>query len=372
MRIMKLQSPAENNVEMEGHGSYNRHARLQAGGGMLALPVLEQSVANLILGSGGRPVLIADYGSSQGRNSLVPIGVAVKALRKLAGPTRPICVVHVDLPQNDFKSLFDSVEGDPNSYAARDPNVFHLVVGRSFYRQVLPDESVDLAWSSYSAQWLSRVPATVPGHLSFLHSRDSVRAAFEVQSAHDWRTFLTLRARELRPGGRMVIVLPGLDESLISGFEDLMDHANEVLSEMVGDGTLKVEERERMVIGAHLRTNRELLDPFEIGGSFQGLTVERCEVSLLEDAAWRDYQRNRDDDALARKHASFFRTTFVPSLANSLTLAGDADRRRTFADRLESGLVQRLSRDPAPLHTLVQILVASKEVTVVAEGINFK
>jgi hypothetical protein len=369
---MKLQSPAENNVEMEGHGSYNRHARLQAGGGMLALPVLEQSVANLILGSGGRPVLIADYGSSQGRNSLVPIGVAVKALRKLAGPTRPICVVHVDLPQNDFKSLFDSVEGDPNSYAARDPNVFHLVVGRSFYRQVLPDESVDLAWSSYSAQWLSRIPATVPGHLSFLHSRDSVRAAFEVQSAHDWRTFMTLRARELRPGGRMVIVLPGLDESLISGFEDLMDHANEVLSEMVGDGTLKVEERERMVIGAHLRTNRELLEPFGNGGSFQGLTVESWESSLLEDPAWLDYKRDRDGDALARKHASFFRATFAPSLANSLTLNGDSVRRRVFADRLESGLVERLARNPAPLHTLVQILAASKEVTVVAEGTNIK
>jgi hypothetical protein len=170
----------------------------------------------------------------------------------------------------------------------------------------------------------------------------------------------------------MVMVLPGLDESLITGFEELMDHANEVLAEMVGDGTLKAEERERMVIGAHLRTNRELLEPFGSDASFQGLTVERCEVSLLEDAAWRDYQRNRDGDALARKHASFFRTTFVPSLANSLTLAGDADRRRTFADRLESGLVERLARDPAPLHTLVQILAAAKEGAVVAEGTNGK
>ena len=57
---------------MEGGGSYNRHAGVPAGGAYLALPFLEQAVQNLALGGGNEPIVIADYGSSQGKNSLAP------------------------------------------------------------------------------------------------------------------------------------------------------------------------------------------------------------------------------------------------------------------------------------------------------------
>ncbi len=58
---------------MEGGGSYNRNARIPAGGGNLALPFLEQAVQNITLDRGDEPIVIADYGSSQGKNSLAPI-----------------------------------------------------------------------------------------------------------------------------------------------------------------------------------------------------------------------------------------------------------------------------------------------------------
>jgi hypothetical protein len=51
---------------MEGGGSYNLHARVPAGGGNLALPLLEEAVRNITLDRGDEPVVIADYGSSQG------------------------------------------------------------------------------------------------------------------------------------------------------------------------------------------------------------------------------------------------------------------------------------------------------------------
>ena len=52
---------------MEGGGAYNLHARIPAGGGSLALPFLEQAVPNIALDGGNQPVVIADYGSSQGK-----------------------------------------------------------------------------------------------------------------------------------------------------------------------------------------------------------------------------------------------------------------------------------------------------------------
>jgi hypothetical protein len=53
---------------MEGMGAYNKHAKLPAGGATLALPYLEKAARSIALDSGERLVVIADYGSSQGKN----------------------------------------------------------------------------------------------------------------------------------------------------------------------------------------------------------------------------------------------------------------------------------------------------------------
>lgn len=50
-----------------------------------------------------RPVVIADYGSSQGKNSLAPMGVAI--LRERVGPSRPTLVFHIDAPSKQTHFL---------------------------------------------------------------------------------------------------------------------------------------------------------------------------------------------------------------------------------------------------------------------------
>jgi SAM dependent carboxyl methyltransferase len=212
---------------MEGGDAYNLHAGLQARGGNQALPLLEQAVRNIALDGGDQPVVIADYGSSQGKNSLAPLRAAIGALRARLGPDRPIFVTHVDQAANDFNTRFEVLQTDPNRYTLNDPDVFPSAIGRSFYENVLPPDYVHLGWSSYAAAWLSRIPMLVPGHLVAIRAAGDVRAAFERQGAEDWKCFLSLRATELRPGGRLVIVLPGLDnDGRSGGFEDVFDHAN--------------------------------------------------------------------------------------------------------------------------------------------------
>jgi len=185
---------------MEGKGAYNRYAKLPAGGGALALPLLENAVRNVTLDEGDQTVVIADYGSSQGKNSMVPMQVAIKGLRRRVGSSRPISVYHIDQPSNDFNVLFAVLDADPDRYILDDPNVFPSAIGRSFYESVLPPSSVHLGWSSYAAVWLSRVPTLIPGHFIALASTGPVRAEFDRQAAKDWEVFLSLRARELRPG----------------------------------------------------------------------------------------------------------------------------------------------------------------------------
>jgi long-chain acyl-CoA synthetase len=345
---------------MESGGAYNLHAKVQAEGGSQALPFLEQAVRNLALDGGRHPIVIADYGSSQGKNSLLPMRTAIRALRARVGPDRPITVTHVDQATNDFNTLFDVLHSDPDRYALDDPNVFPSAIGRSFYEQVFPPNDVDLAWSSYAAAWLSRIPTRISGHFRAARGTDTERTAFHRQAAQDWETFLALRATELRRGGRLVVILPGLDDEGVSGLEDLMDLANSVLADMVGEGAIRAEERARMALGSCPRRRRDLLAPFDSEGRFAGLIVESCELSSLAEPAWAQYTRDGNKEELATKRARLFRATFAPSLASALTAAGNGAG-RAFADRLEKGLQRRLANHQAPAHTFVQTMVLSKQ-----------
>jgi len=356
--------PVPTHGVMEGKGAYNRYAKLPASGAALALPLLEKAVRCVALDAADQGVVIADYGSSQGKNSMVPMRIAISGLRQRIGGSRPISVFHIDQPSNDFNSLFAVLDHDPDRYVLDDRNVFPGAIARSFYESVLPPDSVDLGWCSYAAVWLSRIPALIPGHFVSFRSTDTVRAEFERQASQDWEIFLSLRARELRHGGRLVVVLPGLADDGTSGFENLMDQANSVLAQMVADGTIKAEERVRMVLAAHPRRKRDLLAPFKGDGHFQRLILEDLEVSELPDAAWIDYEQNGDKEALATKHALFFRSVFMPTLACALdgVRSGDAGALRVFGERLEAELKRRLANQPTAMNSLVQTIVLAKQI----------
>ena len=61
-----------------------------------------------------QPIVIADYGLSQGHNSLGSLAVAISVLRERVGSERAISVVHTDLPRSDFTALFQTLAADPN------------------------------------------------------------------------------------------------------------------------------------------------------------------------------------------------------------------------------------------------------------------
>jgi SAM dependent carboxyl methyltransferase len=75
---------------------------------------------------GTEPAAVADFGAAQGRNSLGPMRLAVEKLRRRTTVSTPIVIIHTDLPQNDFGSLFTLVETSPESYLRGVENVFAL------------------------------------------------------------------------------------------------------------------------------------------------------------------------------------------------------------------------------------------------------
>jgi len=327
---------------MEGHGAYNRASRVQAAGLTPALPLFRDAAERVPLPGGDGPVVVADYGSSEGRNSLAPIRAAVEVLRRRLGDDRPISVVHTDLPDNDFAALFHVVQADPDSYLHAARNVFPFAVGRSFYSQILPPASVTLGWSSWAVQWLSRVPAPIPDQVQIAFSRDATaRAAYHAQAAADWRCFLSSRAVELRPGGRLVVLTMALDADGDFGYGPCVAAIWDALQARVADGTVRPDEAARMAIPTVGRTLADLLLPFA-DGPFEGLVIDHAEVFLGEDHLWADFQRDGDAAAFGRRWADFSRASVLPTLARAI----DAPRREHFVTAMTDDMAARLAAAP--------------------------
>ena len=345
---------------MESQGAYNRNSRLQASRIVKALPYLESAAQRVALDSDTQPVVLADYGCSQGANSLLPMETAIRNLRPRLQSGRAISVFHIDQPLNDFNCLVEVLSSRPQRYSLCEPNVFPSVIGRSFYEQVLPADSLHLGWSSFAAVWLSRVPSLIPEHIFAPYATGETRTAFARQAAEDWETFLSIRSREMRPGARLVIVLPTTRPRGTYTFTEFMNVANAVLREMVDEGAITAAERTRMVLLSYPRRKDELLAPFAASGQFQGLVMEECEAHLLPNPAWLDYQRDGDAEALARTQAALFRATFTLSLAAAL----DGIKQRDFAGQLEERMVRLLTKDPMPGNCAVQVIVVAKSAGV--------
>ena len=163
-----------------------------------------------------------------------------------------------------------------------------------------------------------------------------------------------------------MVVLPAMADNGLTGFEDIMNQANTAVAELVEEGAITAEERSRMVLGTYLRRREDLLEPFAAEGRFQGLTVENCELLLLPDAAWIDYQHDNDAEALATKHALFFRSVFMPSLASALDRVRDGDTAalNAFADRLQYRLRRHLASKPTAMDSFVEVFVVAKQPSV--------
>lgn len=340
---------------MAGGGAYNRHSQIQSTGLMPAVDLLRQAVAAVALPDRRQPIVIADYGCSSGGNSLVPVAAAIDGLRDRTD--QPITVVHTDLPDNDFSTLFDTVWNDPDSYTSR-PGVFPAAIGRSFFHQLLPAGSLTLGWSSWSVAWLSQPPAPVPDHVHVSCSADAqIRAAYARQSAQDWADFLTARGAEMRPGARLVVVVPAADDDGSAGYRPMFDAAWAGLRELVRHGVLEQDEAARMGMPHYGRSADELAAPFGGDGLCAGLSIEHLEMFISPDEFFSDYQYSKDARTFGARWAAIFAAGAFPSLATGLDSGPDDPRTAMVFERLEADIAARLASAPEPLRIPVANVV---------------
>jgi hypothetical protein len=347
-------SPTPRNEEhMLGHGFYNKHSQEQAKANLDALPLIADAISRIDLAQIGSEFRIADYGSAQGQNSLLPMKTAiaqVKALATKAGRTETsITVTHTDLPTNDWTTLFQTVLFSPDSYLAHQSNVFCFASGMSVYRQIFPANHIAFGYSAITEHWLSRKPCNIPDEIWSARATGKVHDAWAAQAKADWRAFLQYRALEMQPSARLLIVASGADAQGNSGAEGLTDLANHVLQQLVKDGTLSPDDYDEMAIPTYYRTAEEWKEPFTSDSDFAqklALSLDHFEELARPDVYFEQFQKTGDAKAFAESYTAFFRAAFEPCLFVSLSSKRTPEKRREVTDAFSRRLQAVLAQDP--------------------------
>lgn len=344
------------NKAMEGAGYYNRNSGMQAAGIALALPLLE-AAAQAVAADGEGPLVIADFGASQGRNSMLPMRLAIDIIRRrFAG--RPIEIVHTDLPSNDFASLFRMLDEDEASYLNGQSNIFPSAIGRSYFEPILPPARVHLGWNTWTLHWMSRNPVEVDDHiLAICSSSATARETVRHQLAEDWRNFLAARAAELAPGGKLVSLSMGCGPER-HGWEGVGGETWKAAVEMAQEDLISTDELVRFTVPAAGRTVAAFAEPFA-DGPFEGLSLDHAEVLLAPDPFWEEFCESGDAGQLGRQWAGMIRAVCGPIAAGAFASRPNCE---ALVDDLFARVARRIAEHPQRHEHYIAIAVVSKAV----------
>ncbi|KAJ6113825.1 hypothetical protein N7523_007142 [Penicillium sp. IBT 18751x] len=257
-----------NDVPMLGKGVYNSQSQLQREAMLKVLSMLEKSAQQLSrqLYPTERPLSIVDYGAAQGNNSIEPMQVIIQNLSN-----HKLQLLFNDRPNNDFNTLSTTIAEWTNSLT-NSPYI-GLIPG-SFYNQVLPANSVDLAFCLTCLQHLNDIPAT---HDENLQRLPDAAARRQNQAHDDLLLFLQHRAIEIKPQGSLILCFPSTSASGHRNLSGFIASCYGAVKEMAADGRLSREVVAAFQDPLYERTMDDVL------GSLAEVSESWCTREIFED-----------------------------------------------------------------------------------------
>jgi hypothetical protein len=336
---------------MKGAGYYDQHSTAQKASIQALQGWVEEAVLSLPLPAPTQPVTVLDLGSSEGGNAIQVMGVIAAGLRRRTG--QPLLTIYSDLPSNNFNQLFTNLEQARRSGLFPE-GTYPAAVGGSFYGPLLPPDTVHLATSFNAIHWLDQLPAVhVPDCVVYRRPRPTRPApgasaeavvAFTRQAEQDLERFLACRARELVPGGKLLLASPG-DSDHARVADGLADVLNDACLDLVAAGRLKREEHERLTLPVYFRTVAELVAPLRregspVRGAFE---VERAEALEAPNPFVLELRRGGDVAAYAAACTGFLRAVSEPVVRAALNpTGGELETLECLYERIRA----RLLADP--------------------------
>ncbi|GMY18187.1 loganic acid O-methyltransferase-like [Fagus crenata] len=203
-------------------------------------------------------------------------------------PTSPLPEFQVffnDQASNDFNTLFLTLPPERQYFAAG--------VAGSFHNRLFPESSLHFVHTSYSLHWLSILPEELydknspawnKGRVHYTSSPEEVYQAYSTQFAKDVENFLNARAKELVPGGMMVIIISGIPKGvpysqIPAGM--MYDLIASSLLDMATEGLISEDQVDSFNLPYYAASPDEMTGLVEKNGYF---SIERME--LTNPATW--------------------------------------------------------------------------------------
>lgn len=344
-------SSQADNITMSGGGVYS----LATAGAKdvidHATPIVLAAISEL-----NRPVghwSFSDMGCADGGTSLDLWRSAVSAIRNQS--EADIQITYADQPRNDFNALVQILHGltDFDSYLQQHSNVHVLESGSSFYDPILPSNSLDLGFSATAMHWLSQKPCDIPDHVHMVGASGEVLSQYQAQAQKDWETILLHRARELKPGGKLVFANFCKDEQGRylgnTDGENMFDWFNSLWCEFRDNGAITADEYAAMTLPQYYNTVEEFSLPFtdkQSKVSRAGLTLDHIETGIIKCPYARDFQSHGDAKKFAKEYVPTIRSWNESIYFGGLSSDRPVEERKEIIHNFYSTYESRVADNP--------------------------
>ncbi|XP_062080019.1 probable caffeine synthase MTL2 [Humulus lupulus] len=312
---------------------------------------------------------IADLGCSSGPNSLAPTSYILDAIisqcsnQMIMKKKKPLTfqVFLNDLPGNDFNTVFQSLstfyerlqnngKGDKFDH----PLCFVMAMPGSFYGRLFPNNFIHFFHSSYSLQWLSKVPKGLVSETGEAHNKDNIYVtkaspnvvvkAYFSQFQEDFTYFLRCRSEEIIIGGSMVLTILGSITS--NDHKHVLEVVGRALNDMVSEGIIEEKCLASFNMPVYSPNAKELRKVVEEEGSFELHKLEKFKVTW--DAGFNEEKGKinnsinvDDDDNIDKYNRGKYVSDYMRAILEPIMM-------KQFGEKIMDDLFERFT------HTIIE------------------
>ncbi|MDE0792487.1 MAG: SAM-dependent methyltransferase [SAR324 cluster bacterium] len=332
-----MSSKTENlqNITMSSGGVYSLTTRGAEDVINTATPMVLEALDSMKIPKNQASFTFSDMGTADGGTSLKMVEKFIHTIQKTA-PGISINIVYADQPKNDFNGLVNTVLGLGHftSYLDRTKNVYPLFSANSFYKQILPDNTLDFGFSATAMHWLSSKPCDLSEHVHMVGAEGKQYLSFSAQGKKDWESILLNRARELKSGGQLVLLNFCRDENgkylgNTTGV-NMFNNFAQIWQDFLGQGLIREDEYQKMTLPQYYNTVEEFSAPLnDISNPVYqaGLRLKQIETHITPCPFAEAFKEHQD--------AKRFAQEYIPTIRswNESIFFGALDPQRTLEER---------------------------------------